>query len=213
MYTIYANRTEAAKKLAEILKSFSIKNGIVLAIPRGGVPVGYELARALHLPLDIFLSKKIGHPGNPEYAIGSVTLEDVVLNGHSADVDPDYLRAETESIRRKLQERYNKFAGGRPPLDVKDKTVIITDDGAATGNTIRAAIETLRKKGPASIIVAVPVAPPDTAKALSRLADKWVCLQTPEDFFGVGQFYEDFVQVEDSEVLAILEKHRRLAQV
>lgn len=206
MYKIFKNRTEAAKRLVEKLKQQEIANAVVLAVPRGGVPVGYEIARALHLPLDIFLSKKIGHPYNPEYAIGSVTLEGAVLNGRAADIDLAYIKAQTEKIREQLRERYKKLRGDRPPLDVTGKTVILTDDGVATGNTLFAAIEDLRKKAPARIIVAVPVSPPETAQKLRSLADELICLITPDDFFGVGQYYEDFGQVEDTEVLALMEK-------
>lgn len=206
MYKIFKNRTEAAKLLVEKLKKRDTTNAVVLAVPRGGVPVGYEIAKSLHLPLDIFLSKKIGHPYNPEYAIGSVTLEGAVLNGRAANIDLAYIKAQTEKIREQLRERYKKFRGDRPPLDVTGKTVILTDDGVATGNTLFAAIEDLRKKVPARIIVAVPVSPPETAKKLRRLADELICLFTPDDFYGVGQYYEDFGQVEDTEVLALMEK-------
>ncbi|MCK6691749.1 MAG: phosphoribosyltransferase [Thermoanaerobaculia bacterium] len=206
MYKIFKNRTEAAKLLVEKLKKRDTTNAVVLAVPRGGVPVGYEIAKSLHLPLDIFLSKKIGHPYNPEYAIGSVTLEGAVLNGRAANIDLAYIKAQTEKIREQLRERYKKFRGDRPPLDVTGKTVILTDDGVATGNTLFAAIEDLRKKVPARIIVAVPVSPPETAKKLRRLADELICLFTPDDFYGVGQYYEDFGQVEDTEVQALMEK-------
>ena len=206
LYKIFKNRTEAAKLLVEKLKKRDTTNAVVLAVPRGGVPVGYEIAKALHLPLDIFLSKKIGHPYNPEYAIGSVTLEGAVLNGRAANIDPKYIKAQTEKIREQLRERYKKFRGDRPPPDVSGKTVILTDDGVATGNTLFAAIDDLRKKAPAKIIVAVAVSPPETAKKLRRLADELICLYTPDDFYGVGQYYEDFSQVEDTEVMALLAK-------
>lgn len=206
MYKIFKNRTEAAKLLVEKLKKRDITNAVVLAVPRGGVPVGYEMAKALHLPLDIFLSKKIGHPYNPEYAIGSVTLEGAVLNGRAANIDLAYIKTQTAKIREQLRERYKKFRGNRPALDVSGKTVILTDDGVATGNTLFAAIEDLRKKAPARIIVAVPVSPPETAKKLRRLADELICLCTPDDFYGVGQYYEDFGQVDDVEVQILLER-------
>ncbi len=206
MYKIFKNRTEAAKRLVEKLKKRDTANAVVLAVPRGGVPVGYEIAKALHLPLDIFLSKKIGHPFDPEYAIGSVTLEDAVLNGRAENIDLAYIEAQTEKIREQLRERYKKFRGDRPPVDVKGKTVILTDDGVATGNTLFAAIEDLRKKAPVRIIVAVPVSPPETAQKLRCKADELICLFTPDDFYGVGQYYEDFRQIEDAEVLALMEK-------
>lgn len=200
----FRNRADAASQLVERLHVLQIANGIVLAIPRGGVPVGYEIAKALHLPLDIFLSKKIGYPDNPEYAIGSVTLDSMALNAEVPGVSPEYIREQTERIRENLRARYKKFRGDQPPLDVRGKTVILTDDGVATGNTLFAAIAALRKQAPEKIIVAVPVAPPDTAEKLEYLADLLVCLMMPYDFHAVGQYYKHFDQVEDEEVLALL---------
>lgn len=201
----FLNRTEAAKGLAVELQRLHLTNGVVLAIPRGGVPVGFEIAKALHLPLDIFLSKKIGYPDNPEYAIGSVTLDSMALTADAPEVGPEYIREQTELIRQNLQARYKKFRGNQPPLDVRGKTVILTDDGVATGNTLFAAITALRKQNPEKIIVAVPVAPPDTAEKLGGVADVLICLMTPDDFHAVGQYYQDFQQVDDDEVLALLQ--------
>lgn len=181
-----------------------ITNGVVLAIPRGGVPVGIEIARVLDLPLDIFLSKKIGHPNNPEYAIGSVTLEEVVLNGRATPIDPVYIKRQTEKIREHLRTQYNQFMCERQPQTLRGKTVILVDDGVATGNTLLGAIAAIRFLQPAAIIVAIPVAPPRTAQKLREVADDLICLLTPDDFYGVGQFYEDFTQVEDEDVLALL---------
>lgn len=201
----FLNRTEAAKRLAVELQRLHLTNGIVLAIPRGGVPVGYEIAKVLHFPLDVFLSKKIGYPDNPEYAIGSVTLDSVAFDKNAPVVSPEYLHEQTELIRENLRERYQKFRGDQPPLDVRGKTVILTDDGVATGNTLFAAIDALRKQAPEKIIVAVPVAPPETAEKLGCVADVLICLLKPDDFQAVGHYYDDFQQVEDEEVLALLQ--------
>lgn len=200
----FLNRAEAASQLVERLRGLQIVNGIVLAIPRGGVPIGHKIAKSLHLPLDIFLSKKIGYPGNPEYAIGSVTLDSMALNAEAPEVRPEYIREQTELIRENLRARYKKFRGDQPPLDIRGKTVILTDDGVATGNTLFAAISALRKQAPEKIIVAVPVAPPDTAERLEYIADVLICLMMPDDFHAVGQYYKHFDQVEDEEVLALL---------
>lgn len=213
MYKVFKNRSDAAMQLLERLRTRELENAVIVAIPRGGVPVGYEIAKALHLPLDIFLSKKIGHPFNPEYAIGSVTMEAAILNGQAASVDQEYIRQQTEKIRHQLQDKYRKFRGSHLPVDLRKKTVVLVDDGVATGNTLLAAIESIRKKMPKAIIVAVPVSPPDTAKKLSRVADVLVCLLITDEFYGVGQFYEDFSQVEDAEVIALLEQQVENMQV
>lgn len=207
MYKVFQDRKDAAAELVERLSKMELGNAVVVAVPRGGVPLGYEIAKVLQLPLDIFLSKKIGHPANPEYAIGSVTLEGAFLNDRAAAVDPEYIHRQTEKIQRKLRERYKKFRGIHQPLYLWRKTVILVDDGVATGNTLLAAIESLRKKEPKTIIVAVPVSPPDTAEKLSRAADMLVCTLITDEFYSVGQFYKDFSQVEDTEVIALLAQH------
>lgn len=208
MYATFKNRTEAAKVLCEQLEQREgIDNGVVLALPRGGVPIGFEIARSLHLPLDVFLSKKIGYPGNPEFAIGSVTLEGTSFNGTAANVDPAYLKQEVAGIRQKLRDRHQRYYGKRSPIPLKGKTVILVDDGIATGNTIFGAIDILRKKSdPAKIIVAVPVAPTRTAKKLDEVADEFICPVIADHFFAIGAFYEDFTPVEDEQVVALLEK-------
>lgn len=206
MSQIFQDRTHAARLLCEQLKKRKITDGVVLALPRGGVPVGYEIARALHLPLDIFLSKKIGYPGNPEFAVGSVTLEGAVLNSTAAAVDPVYLEEQIVKIRLRLQHQYERYYGNRQPLRLSGKTVILTDDGVATGNTMLAAIQVIRRKDlPARIIVAVPVAPTDVAQKLREAADELICPVITDDFFAIGAFYENFETVEDEEVITYLE--------
>ena len=204
MDKIFKNRTDAAQQLARRLEKMNLSGAVVLAVPRGGVPVGFEIAKTLQLPLDVFLSKKIGHPDNPEFAIGSVTLESSVLGSRAEYVDPEYLEEQTAAIRRQLRERYRRFRGGRQPLELQGKTVILVDDGVATGNTLFAAIDDIRRKNPAKIIVAIAVAPPEAARKLSQRADELVCLLVADDFYAVGQFYEDFSTVEDEEVTALL---------
>lgn len=201
---MFKNRQEAAMLLTKRLKKYRNKDGIVLAVPRGGVPVGYEIAKALGLPLEVILSKKLGHPHNPEYAIGSVTLNEIVLNDDVTDVPADYIRKETEKIREILEERYRLFHGNRKPADLENKTVIIVDDGIATGSTILASVQAVKNSKPGKIIVAVPVSPFDSARRLERTVDEFICLLIPDDFYAVGQFYYDFKQVSDEEAIQLL---------
>lgn len=201
---MFVDRYDAAKQLAGKLEKYKNKNAIIIAIPRGGVPLGYYLAIALKLPLEIVLSKKIGHPNNPEFAIGSVTLNGVIIDYNSTDVSKDYIKTEIERIRKTLKEKFNLFMGNHKPTDLKNKTVIIVDDGIATGNTIQATVEIIKKNKPKEIIIAVPVAPHSATKKLSNIVDEFICLHSPKDFIGVGQFYERFPQVSDQEVIQLL---------
>jgi putative phosphoribosyl transferase len=201
---MFLDRYDAAKQLVEKLDEFKNKNAIIIAIPRGGVPLAYYISKTLDLPLEIFLSKKIGHPNNPEFAIGAVTLNGVMLDDSSNDVSKDYLKTEIDRILRSLKEKFNLFMGNRKPLDLKNKTVIIVDDGIATGNTIQATVEVIKKNKPKKIIIAVPVAPHSATKKLSNIVDEFICLHTPKDFIGVGQYFERFPQVNDQEVIQLL---------
>lgn len=202
---MFKDRHEAAMLLAKKLEKYKNKNGIVLAVPRGGVPIGYYIAKELDLPLEIILSKKIGHPQNPEYAIGSVSLQGTIINDNIMGVSKEYLEKEGERILKGLKEKFKLFMGHRKPIDLKDKIVIVVDDGIATGNTILATLEMLKKSDPKQIIIAVPVSPPDTARKLSKLVDEFICLLTPEDFMAIGQFYRNFSQVSDEEVIKFLD--------
>jgi predicted phosphoribosyltransferase len=202
---MYADRIEAGMILADKLKKYADKPGVVLAVPRGGVPLGYIIAKELKLPMDLLLTKKIGHPNNPEYAIGAVSLTDRVIIPHEA-VPDSYIERETEKIRAKLKENYTKFMGNKKPLDLANKIVIVVDDGIATGNTLMSTISMLRNSNPAKIVVAAPVAPKATADKLSRIVDELVIPLIPKEFYGVGSFYEDFTQVSDDEVLHYLNK-------
>lgn len=199
----FNDRHDAAIKLARELQSCRNKNGVVLAIPRGGVPIGHYLAKDLGFAFDLLMTKKIGHPLHPEYAIGAVGLEDVIIE-ERASAPQEYLEAEITRIREQLKERYRQFMGNRPPEPVTGKIVIVTDDGIATGRTILAALKMLRRSHPDKLIVAVPVSSLLAAERIAEEVDEFVCLHTPSPFDGVGRFYGDFSQVEDEEVAALL---------
>lgn len=205
---MFLNREDAAKALLRRLKAYKgRKNAVIVAIPRGGVVIGAALAKALHLPLDIILTKKIGHPLMPEYAIGVVDLSSQAIDEAVVERDhirPEYVQGEIERIRALLKKRYAAYRGSRAPVPLKAKTVILVDDGIATGNTMAAAIGLLRLEQAKKIIAAVPVAPADAVEKLGRLADEVVCVLVPERFFAIGQFYETFEQVDDDEALRLL---------
>jgi len=203
--TMYADRVEAGLVLADQLKKYAGQPGVVLAVPRGGVPLGFIIARELKLPLEILLSKKIGHPNNPEYAIGAVSLTDRVIIPHEG-VSNEYIESETKRIREKLKENYKKFMGDNKPIDLKDKIVIIVDDGIATGNTLLSTVKMLRNQKPAKIVVAAPVASRSSVEKISKLVDEMVVPLIPKEFYGVGGFYKNFDQVSDEEVLIYLDK-------
>lgn len=202
----YANRTEAAFLLADQLKKYSGQDGIVLAVPRGGVPLGIIVASKLGMPLDLLMTKKIGHPMNPEYAIGAVSLTDQMIVPHE-DVGQDYIERETRYIRKKLQDNYLKFMGDHQPLPLKGKIIIIIDDGMATGNTLLSTINMLRKQKPQKIVVAVPVAPASAMEKIRPLVDELIVPLMPVHFYGVGGFYDDFQQVSDDEVISLLQDY------
>jgi predicted phosphoribosyltransferase len=202
---MFQNRIDAGKQLAERLKKYQAEDGIILAIPRGGVPIAYEVAQELGWPVDLMLTKKLGHPNHKEYAIGAIGLEERIVVPHR-DVPQSYIESETEVVRNRLKAMRQKFMGDQPQKDVKGKTVIIVDDGIATGQTVLAAVEILRKQQPAKIIVAAPVAANRTVLTLSEKADDVVVVDIPENFYGVGQFYEDFTQVSDEEVIEDLKR-------
>jgi predicted phosphoribosyltransferase len=201
----FLNRYNAASKLAPLLEKYKDKAGVILAVPRGGVPIGYYLAKYLGLPLDLLMTKKIGHPANEEFAIGAVGLEGSIVD-NSYDIPKNYIERESNRIRKSLAERYKEFMGDKEPLDIKNKIVIVVDDGIATGKTILVTLKLLRAKNPKKIIVAVPVSSVEAAKQISKEADEFICLYTPEPFYGVGRFYKDFSQTSDGEVKLLLKK-------
>lgn len=197
------DRIEAGLLLSEKLKKYQNSNSVVLAVPRGGVPVASIIAKSLHLPLDIVLSKKIGHPYNKEFAIGAVSMDSMIVDEHP-DVPKEYIEKEIVKLRKLMQEKYEIYMGNRKPLDIEGKNIIVVDDGIATGNTLLVSINMLRKRNPAKIIVAVPVIPYDTVSVFEKNTDEFVYLIASKYFRGVGGFYEDFNQVEDDEVIKLL---------
>jgi len=206
----FADRDSAGAALADELVARHYQDPVVFALPRGGVPVAAPIARALNAPLDILLVRKIGVPWQPEFAAGSI------IDGERPDIimNEDVMRAtgvkqsEIDAIAKRelleIERRRALYAPGRKPLSAKGKTAILVDDGIATGASMRAAIAGVRRREPLRIVVAVPVAPPDTVAELRRQADEVICLAEPEPFGAVGYFYRDFHQLEDSEVIPIL---------
>lgn len=200
---ILKDRTEAGFLLSEKLKKYQDTNSVILAVPRGGVPVGFVISKILHLPLDIVLAKKIGHPSNKEFAIGAVSMDSMILDEHS-DIPKKYIDNEIIRLGQELDEKYGRYMGDRKPLAIENKNVILVDDGIATGNTLLSCITMLRKKNPSKIIVAVPVLPFDTVPLFEKNADEFIYLTASKYFRGVGSFYEEFNQVEDEEVIQML---------
>ncbi len=200
----FRNRVDAGWQLAGELSEYKGReNVVVLALPRGGVVPGAVIARELNVPLDVIMVKKIGHPGNSEYAIGAVSMKGRVLES-DAGVGKDYIEKKTKEIRDLLNVRYRKYFGDKEPVAVKDKTVIVVDDGIATGRTIKAALQLLEDERPDKIIVAVPVGPTRTIRELEPFVDKIICLGIYSDLYAIGVYYDDFSQVSDEEVKDIL---------
>lgn len=201
--TVFKNRTEAGRKLANALSDFKNADAIVLALPRGGVVVAKEVAAALNLPLDIIVTRKIGAPENDEYAIGAIDLdgEGVWNEFERARVDKKWLSEKIESEKAEAKRRWSLYRGKRGPLELDGKTAIIVDDGIATGLTMRAAVAYAKRKGAQKIIVAVPVSATDSANTLRNEAEVRT-LETPAFFSAVGQWYEEFPQVDDAEVVS-----------
>ncbi len=204
----FKNRAEAGKKLAHALQDYQDKDGIVYPLPRGGIPVGVEIAQAIHMPLDLIIPRKIGHPFNPEYAICAVGENgDLVCNEWEvAQVDQRWFQETVKRERQESRRRRERYLSGRQPLPAEGKTVILVDDGIATGLTMRAAIRDAKHRRPAHVIVAVPVVPKDTASILRQEVDKLVALDIPEFYLGaVGAYYDEFPQISDDEVIEMLE--------
>ncbi len=206
---IFQDRTDAGRQLAEKLLSYAGRDDvIVLALPRGGVPVAFEVAQRLRVPLDVFVVRKLGVPGHEELAMGAIASGGVrVLNEDVLYVLPDaqsIVEMVTAIEREELKRRERDYRSNRPAPEVRGRTVILVDDGLATGATMRAAAAALRQQGAAKIIVAVPVGAPGTCHEIRSVADEVVCLQTPGSFMGVGQYYEDFSQTTDEEVRELL---------
>jgi putative phosphoribosyl transferase len=210
---IYRDRIEAGKHLAALLAHYADRDDLlVLALPRGGVPVAYEVARALSAPLDIFLVRKLGVPGYEELAMGAIATGGVrVLNDDVVEqlfIPAGMIDSVSANELRELERRERAYRGNRPEPEVRGKTVILVDDGLATGSTMRAAVAALRQQSPARIIVAVPVSAPQTCDEYRMGVDEIVCATTPEPFYGVGRWYKDFSQTTDEEVRDLLEQGR-----
>ncbi|MBI5003999.1 phosphoribosyl transferase [Candidatus Kaiserbacteria bacterium] len=203
----FYDRSEAGRLLAKKLGAYRRADAVVLALPRGGVVLGYEVAQDLDLPLDIIAVRKIGHPNNPEFAVCAVDEHGTLLCDEAgrASLDPDWLRQEVMREQKESQRRNKVYRQGKKPLSITGKTAIIVDDGVATGLTMRLAIMAVRSQKPKRIVVAVPVAPFEPVEQISEQADESVVLTPPEDFLGaVGTHYERFAQVSDDEVIRLL---------
>jgi putative phosphoribosyl transferase len=208
---LFRDRYDAGRQLAEELTAYANRSDVmVLALPRGGVPVAYEVARRLHAPLDVFLVRKLGLPGHEELAMGAIASGGMrVLNEELVNVlciAPDVIDEVAEEEWEELKRRERAYRDDRPPLDVRGRIVILIDDGLATGSSMRAAVAALRKQGPARIVVAVPIAATSTCRELQKEVDEVVCARTPEPFRAVGIWYDDFTQTSDEEVHALLEE-------
>ena len=205
----FADRADAGRVLAEELAPYAgSPDVIVLGLPRGGIPVAYEVACALDVPLDVFVVRKLGAPGQEELAMGAIASGDVVVVNdeviEALKISPAELKAEIENEGRELERREAIYRGGRALVAVKGKTVILVDDGLATGSTMRAAVAALRRQGPAQIVVAVPVGASSTCAEFEEIADRCVCAIAPDEFRSVGLWYEDFAQTDDDEVCNLL---------
>jgi len=207
----FQDRTEAGRQLAASLGPYAGRDDVlVLGLPRGGVPVAFEIAMALDAPLDVFIVRKLGLPGHEEFGIGAIASGDVrvvdeaVLRAY--DVDPDTLARITARERLELERREHLYRDDRAFPAIEDRVVILVDDGLATGSTMRAAIAALREKHPSKIVVAVPVGARESCTAMARLVEEVVCLETPDPFYAVGLWYEDFEQTDDAEVHELLER-------
>ncbi|MEM3030583.1 MAG: phosphoribosyltransferase family protein [Candidatus Micrarchaeia archaeon] len=210
----FEDRLDAARKLAGKLRKYAgDPNAIILAIPRGALEMGYALSQELGLPLDALVSKKIPFPGEPELAIGAVAFGGEVSLDEGAlaayGISKEYVEEQRKELARMVEEKYARYAQGRKFPALRGKTVILVDDGIATGHTMIAAIKAARKLGAEKVVVAVPVAASDSARAIEPLADEFVCLEIPVFFMAVGQFYRVFRQVEDEEAIAYLNKARK----
>jgi putative phosphoribosyl transferase len=211
----FRNRADAGRQLIPHLMPYAEQRPVVLALPRGGVPVAFEVARALRAPLDLIFVRKIGAPSHAEFGLGAVVdgaHPQVVLNeealGHVA-VPPGYIEAETQRQFREIERRREHYLVGRRPVDLEGRTAIVIDDGIATGSTVRAALKALSQALPARLILAVPVAPADTIERLRMEANEVICLIAPESFYAVGEHYDDFRQTSDREVTTLLDEAQR----
>jgi putative phosphoribosyl transferase len=212
---VFSDRSEAGRRLAERLVRFKTERPLVLVLPRGGVPVGFEVAVSLDAPLDLILVRKIGAPFQPELAIGAVVdgeHAETVLNRDlvaALQIEEGYVERERAKQLEEIERRRRLYAAGRPRIDTRDRTAIVVDDGIATGATMEAALGAVRRAGPRRLVLAVPVAPPDTIERLRPQVDEVECLLIPDYLGAIGGFYADFRQLSDGEVVALLEQATR----
>lgn len=206
---LFKNRTEAGQKLAELLSDYASEEVIVYALPRGGVILGAEISKSLHAPLDLIITRKIGHPSNPEYAVCALAEDGAPICNQSEleRLGHHWLEEEKHKAREEIQRRREEYVGGTTQLDIKGKTAIIVDDGIATGLTMIASIEEMKLHEPKEIVVAIPIVPYLTSLKLEGMVDKVVCVEATREFLGaVGAYYDDFTQVDDDEVKRILKE-------
>jgi len=214
---LFEDRRDAGRQLAAALSRYRQSRPVVLALPRGGVPVGFEVAKALAAPLDVLLVRKIGAPGHEELGLGAVVDgqdPQLVLNHdviRAVGPPPGYIEAEKRRQLAEIERRRRQYVGDRPPTLMEGQTVIVVDDGIATGATVKAALRGVSQHRPARLVLAVPVAPADSLDELAAEGDDIVCLATPEPFFAVGPHYRDFTQTEDEEVIRLLDEARQWA--
>lgn len=214
---MFQNRQEAGRLLAQRLQTYKSEDPVVLALPRGGVPVGYEIAAALGAPLDVVIARKLGAPFMPELAIGAIVGGDEPVKVLNEDIISAYgvsdedIEAQVNQERNEIKRREDMYRAGRDPVPLEGTTAILVDDGIATGASVRAAIRGVRRRSPDRLILAVPVAPPSTVRSLRPEVDELICLDTPEPFEAVGSHYADFYQVPDEEVIALLDSARQRA--
>lgn len=205
----FASRRAAGRELAEAVKALDLENPVVLALPRGGVPVGYEVAKALDAPLDILMVRKIGAPGNAEYGIGALidgASPQMVIDERAARMagaSQDFIDSQVRRELAEIERRRTLYRTG-PPVALEGRNVVVVDDGIATGSTVRAALDGLARARPARIVLAVPLAPAETLSGMRAMCDALVCLHTPAPFHAVGLHYQDFRQTEDAEVIHLL---------
>jgi predicted phosphoribosyltransferase len=208
----FKNRKTAGHSLAKALEKFTDSGAVVLALPRGGVVLGAEIARALHAPLDLIITRKIGHPDNPEYAISAITESGIIIKNEAevASILKSLFDQLAETGLTEARRRRKIYCGERAPLDIKNKTAIIVDDGLATGLTVQAALHEARARSPKKIIVAVPVASVNALEKIKHEADERICLHADPYFEAVGEYYEDFEQISDEDVSVLLKEFSNL---